>query len=322
MTLGPAEVMLTTGLPVGKAAEAMRRRGEPPLFALTPIPGALPGATEVVHMVTPAGQAGAAWDGSALTVRAAEGDLTGEALLHLAYLAVESELHRYGYLTLHAAAACRDGAAVLLLGPAGAGKTTSLLRLCRDHGATLARNDLVVVGGAHGAPEVLAGSRHLRLRHASLAQVMPGLLGLFPAEVSDSWRAKRNVDPVMLGVEVAQLPVPVVAVVLVHVDLSYPELVDEPGDTLPHRLNLYENAVRYIRGASTPWLLGDSRFGPYVPPLDDQRAHGARVATLENLLARSRYVAGPPAEVTRHLSALLAMSAPAPLSQAGGCCHE
>jgi len=133
---------------------------------------------------------------------------------------VEAGLHRRGYLTLHAAAACRDGSAVVLLGSAGAGKTTSLLRLCLDHGAALAGNDLVVVGGTAAVPEVLAGSCHLRLRHASVAQVMPGLLGLFPDEVSDSWRAKRDTDPAWLGIKVATGPVPVAAVVFVHVDMS------------------------------------------------------------------------------------------------------
>ena len=92
--------------------------------------------------------------------------------------------------------------------------------------------------------------------------------------------------------------------------MRYPHLVDERGDTLVHRLNLHENALRYVRCASTPWLLGDGRFGPYVPSLDDERVHAARVATLERLLARSRYVAGPPAAVARHLSGLLVSGSP------------
>jgi len=79
-----------------------------------------------------------------------------------------------------------------------------------------------------------------------------------------------------------------------------------------HRLNLHENAVRYVRGAATPWFLGDGSFGPYVPSLDDERAHAARSATLERLVARSRYVAGPPADVARHLSMLLAAREPDP----------
>ena len=180
---------------------------------------------------------------------------------------------------------------MLLLGTPGAGKTTMLLRLCRDHGASMIGNDLVVAGGPGQAPEALAGTRYVRLRHASVARVMPELLGLFPGEVPDSWRAKRTLPPDRLGIAPAAGPVPIVAAVFVHVDPRYRELVDEPGDTVVHRLNLYENAVRYIRGGSTPWLAG-GRFGPYVPPLDDPAAHTGRTATLERLLERSRYVAG------------------------------
>jgi hypothetical protein len=306
VSLGPAQVVLTTALPVEQVAEAMRSRGEPFLFGLTPARDCVPGAAQVVHVEAAPGDPAATWDRSTLTVRAATGELLGEGLLYLAYLVLESELHRHGYLTLHAASACRGRSAVLLLGPAGAGKTTTLLRLCRDHGAALVGNDLVVVGGSAAVPEVLAGSRHLRLRHASIAQAIPELLGLFTGDVSDSWRAKQDIDPVRLGIDAATGPVPVAAAVFVHVDMRSPHLVDEPGDTLVHRLNLHENALRYVRGASTPWLLGDGRFGPYVPPLDDERAHAARVRTLERLLARSRYVAGPPAAVAQHLSGLLA----------------
>jgi len=316
MSVGPVGILIKTALPLGEALGAVRDRGETPLFALSGVGPHTPHAARVVHVETLDG-AGALWDGATLTVRADTGMLSAETLLHLAYLVMESELQRQGYMTLHAAAACRDGATVVLLGPAGAGKTTTLLRLCRDHGAALAGNDLVIVGGSPAAPEVLAGSRYLRLRHASLAQVMPELLQLFPARVGDSWRAKLNVDPAVLKVETARLPTPVAAVVFVHVDLSYPRLVEEPGDTLVHRLNLHENAVRYIRGTSTPWLLRDGQFGSYLPPLDDERAHSARAATLESLFARSRYVAGPPASVAQHLSTLFAKRAQVPVAAEG-----
>lgn len=305
MSLGPARVVLTTDLPVEQAADTMRSRGDPPLFLLSRASHPVPLALRVVQVVTAPGHSDAAWDGRTLTVRAGAGDLSGEGFLHLAYLVLESELQRHGYLTLHAAAACRDGSALLLLGSAGAGKTTSLLRLCLDHGAAILGNDLVVVGGSSTVSEVLAGNVCLRLRQASVSRVLPGLLSLFHGEVRDSWRAKLDVAPASLGIQTATGPAPVAAVVFVHTDLGYPEVVDEPGDTLVHRLNLHENALRYARGTATPWLLGNGRFGPYMPSLDDKQAHAARAATLERLLARSRYVAGPPVAVAAYLSGLL-----------------
>lgn len=300
--LGPATVSVYTHLSLDEAFAELAARGEPALYRLTrDTEGSTPAAS-LVHVPTAVGRSSAAWDAARaiLTVRAAASETSGEALLHQAYLLLESRLQEHGYVTLHAAAAVIDRSAVLLLGPAGAGKTTTLLRLCRDHGATLAGNDLVVVGGP-GEPIALAGSQHVRLRHASVSRAMPELLGLFPGTVEDPWREKRVFDPARLGIAAANNPVPIRLVAFVHVDVNYEELVDGPGDTLVHRLNLHENAVRYIRGASTPWLI-ERAYGPYVPVLDDPLLHAARTTTLRRLMERSRYIAGPPAEVAERLA--------------------
>ncbi len=67
-----------------------------------------------------------------------------------------------GVSTLHASAAARNGAGVLLLGPAGAGKSDLLLRLL-DHGFLLVADDQVVIHGHRAAPPpALAGLLEVR----------------------------------------------------------------------------------------------------------------------------------------------------------------
>jgi hypothetical protein len=309
MHLGPASVLITTTLALADEVARLQACGEPPLYALTAVADArnAESATASLVHLTADRAVGAIWDPerASLLVQTAPGAISSQRLLYLAYLLLENQLQHNGFLTLHAAAASRDGQAVLLLGPAGAGKTTTLLRLCRDHGAAMVGNDLVVAGGRGPVPQTLAGSRHVRLRHASIARSMPDLLGYFPGAVRDPWRAKRDIDPARLGIRPATGPAEIAVTVFVHVDIGYPALVDEAGDTLVHRLNLYENALRYIRGGSTPWLIRGA-FGPYMPALDDPVAHSARTATLDRLLARSRYVAGSPAAVAERVSGLLA----------------
>jgi hypothetical protein len=309
MDLGPGRVVIETRIDLGAGVSAMIARGEPPLFRLLPGNGPEAGLPLLAHRPTDPARSRTTWSRQRemLVVR---GHLSAESLLYLAYLLLERQLQRHGFLTLHSAAARVGARAVLLLGPAGSGKTTTLLRLCRDHGATLIGNDLVVTGGTGPVPVTLGGSHHLRLRHASLSGAMPDLLGLFPGEVADPWRAKRNLDPARLGIVIEGPQVPVTVVAFVHVDSGYRHVIDEPGDTQVHRLNLYENALRYIRGASTPWL-ADGSFGPYVPPLDDPSLHGPRTRTLERLMARSRYIAGPPAAVAEYLPTLVRDAEPA-----------
>jgi hypothetical protein len=239
-----------------------------------------------------------------LHVRDVQGDINPVRLLHLAYLRLEAALNDVGACTLHAAAVARDASsALLLLGAMGAGKTTTALRLCREHGFFLLANDLVVVGGAQTA--VLRGSLAVRLRQASVAVAYPLLNPLFKPS-ADPWRVKADLRPNDLGLTIGRYPTPIKLVAFVHVDNAYRDVVLEHGDTLQHRLQLHENASRYVRALSTPWLSGKA-FGPYVPGGDSEARYVKRASLLEVLLERSVYIAGPPEDLAGALTDLLAI---------------
>jgi HPr kinase/phosphorylase len=108
--------------------------------------------------------------------------------------------------TVHASAAARDGAGVLLLGPAGAGKSDLLLRLL-DHGFALVADDQVVIDGRlASAPPALAGLLEVRglgivrLPHvtAELAlavRLSPGDRLPEPATLAEFGLPLINIDP-------------------------------------------------------------------------------------------------------------------------------
>jgi len=63
---------------------------------------------------------------------------------------------------LHASAAARDGAGVLLLGAPGVGKSDLLLRLVRDGFSLIADDQVLVEAGVAGPPPALAGLLEVR----------------------------------------------------------------------------------------------------------------------------------------------------------------
>jgi len=315
LSLGPAAISIETELPLLRIIGG-RAGGEPLLAQLSQVAAREP--AHVRHIVAEQPSVSVDADLTVMTVAGPASEWTAQELMFIAYLLLERQLQLRGLVTLHAAAVARDDRAVLLLGKSGAGKTCTALRLCRTHGFALIGNDLCVVGSDGGSAQALAGTTHLRLRLTSVAKAMPELLPLFPtahADTSDAWRTKIDVSPRHVGVRTAtpMAPIEITAVVFVHVDGDYQGLVDRPGADLVQRLDLYENAVRYIRGGSTPWLLERSlSYGPFVPPLDDHRTHARRTATLEQLLARARYVAGSLPDVATHLAGLANTNTDAP----------
>jgi hypothetical protein len=311
MALGGAQVTIDTQLDLAEANRQILGRGQSCLYSLHESAELADQATVTVvsHVGGPARVEGDPQDGGVRIV-APDQALGAEDVIYLSYLALESQMNRRGLITLHCAAVERDGRAVLLLGHAGAGKTSAALLLCREQGFRLLGNDLVVVGGVDEARAV-AGTTHLRLRRSAVERCIPALLGLFGKATGDPWREKTDVTPEQAGISLGIAPAQVGAVVFVRVEEDYSQVVASDGQSLVHRLNLYENSLRYARGASTPWLLGaDHRFGPFVPSFDSAAAHAARTATLERLMACSWYVAGPARLVAAHIAGQLITASP------------
>jgi hypothetical protein len=310
MTLGGADVVIDTRMDLAEANRQIVERGQSCLYTLKEISEFGGPADVTVSEGTGPARVEGTPDGGGVRVIAADHELGAEDVIYLSYLALESRMNRRGLITLHGAAVERGGLAVVLLGHAGAGKTSAALLLCREQGFRLIGNDLVAVGGMDTA-SVVAGTTHLRLRRSAVQRCVPELLNLFGKPTGDPWREKIDVTSEQAGIALGTVPVQVSAVVFVRVEEDYPQAIACSGQSLVHRLNLYENALRYARGASTPWLIGaDHRFGPFVPSFDSAAAHAARTATLERLMACSRYIAGPARLVAAHIASQVPTASP------------
>lgn len=221
---------------------------------------------------------------------------TGEFLLYAALPFLEVLHQRKRMVTMHAAAVELGGRAILLLGKAGAGKTSIALSLCRNHRARLIGNDVVKVGIARGSGSItaLSGSKYFFLRQESIKRNIPNLLSLFPQSEKDPWTHKIYCLPDMLGIAVCIDKPSIARSYLVHVDETMEELYTTSADKTDTRLYLNENMSRYIRGTAIALFADNSRFMGYVPSFDTSDFFNMRVELTENLISQSkmRYLSG------------------------------
>ncbi len=219
---------------------------------------------------------------------------TGELLLYAALPFLEVLHQRKAVVTMHAAAVELRGEAILLLGKAGAGKTSATLSLCRNHQARLIGNDIVKVGLFGGKILACTGSKYFFLRQESIKRNIPDLLSLFPRSEKDPWTHKIYCLPNALGINTGNDFVPITRSYLVHVDETMEEIYAKSADSMDTRLYLSENMSRYIRGTAIALFSKQSRFMGYVPSYDTPDFFDMRVGLAEALISTTKimYVAG------------------------------
>lgn len=219
---------------------------------------------------------------------------SGEVLLYAALPFLEVLHQRNRVVTMHAAAIEFDGKAILLLGKAGAGKTSLTLSLCRNHRARLIGNDVVKVGLVGSSVQACAGSKYFFLRRESIKRNIPDLLSLFPRSEKDSWTHKIYCSPERLGVPTCAEKTPITKSYLVHVDETMDELYATSASNMDTRLYLNENMSRYIRGTAIALFGQGSQFMGYVPSLDSPDFFSMRVGLIEALISATEmmYLSG------------------------------
>jgi len=219
---------------------------------------------------------------------------SGEVLLYATLPFLEVLHQRKRVVTLHAAAVEFGGKAILLLGKAGAGKTSLTLSLCRNHRARLIGNDIVKMGLITGSVQAFAGSKYFFLRQESIKRNIPDLLSLFPQSEKDPWTHKIYCSPEQLGVLTCEEQTPITKSYLVHVDETMGELYTTSADKMDTRLYLNENMSRYIRGTAIALFGQGSQPIGYVPSFDSSDFFNMRVGLTEALISNTKmmYLSG------------------------------
>lgn len=229
-------------------------------------------------------------DKSVLVTMPLEQLQSGEILLYAALPFLEVLHQRKRVVTMHAAAVEFGDKAILLLGKAGAGKTSLTLSLCRNHRARLIGNDVVKVGLVDGSVQACAGSKYFFLRQESIKRNIPDLLSLFPQSEKDPWTHKIYCSPERLGVPTCEGETLITKSYLVHVDETMGELYTASADKMDTRLYLNENMSRYIRGTAIALFGQGSQFMGYVPSFDSSDFFNTRVGLTEALISNTKMV--------------------------------
>ncbi len=228
---------------------------------------------------------------------------SGEILLYASLPFLEVLHQRKTVVTLHAAAVNLNGKAILLLGKAGAGKTSITLSLCRNHRARLIGNDIVKVGLDGGKVIACSGSKYFFLREESIKRNIPDLLSLFPQSTKDPWTHKIYCLPEQLGIGASDNLIPIVSSYLVHVDETMEDVYVTSADKMDTRLYLSENMSRYIRGTAIALFDNQARFLGYVPSFDTPDFFTMRVSLVEAIISTTgaTYLSGNLQNVSQYI---------------------
>ena len=225
----------------------------------------------------------------------------GETILYLGYPYLEYQRQLNGELTCHAASFAYNGKGYMLLGKEGSGKTTTVIRLCRDKRCYLVSNDLCLIKHDGQDTYLLGGTRFFFVRKASMQRSLPELLSHFKESELDPWRDKVVVEADQLGIQKQKTSVPLRGVFIVHIDETQESVYINKIDDLVTRLFLNENFSRYIRSTCTT-MLGGERYDilGYIPSLDNRSLFERRKALINHMIydVGIYYISGKSEDIT------------------------
>lgn len=197
-------------------------------------------------------------------------ELTDFNVAYIARYLIEKQYAEQQKATCHSACMCKDGQAVLLLGDAGAGKTSIAINLWKQYGYDVISNDQTVIGIKEDQLYAYGGTQFINFRYASVEQNMPFLISkLFSTIPRDKWNEKVTVLADQIGMNVVTFKTPIQQILVLHVDNRKEEVVVQEGDNWKNNFMLYQNLTENIRNSASCIV---NKYGHpigYVPSYDN-----------------------------------------------------
>lgn len=231
-------------------------------------------------------------------------ELTDKNIVYLSKYLIEKQLGEMGMATCHSACVSKNGQAILLLGDAGAGKTSIALNLCLRNGYSLISNDKTVIGVKDGRLYAFSGTKYLSLRYKSVKENLPQFISLFGSEDVEAWIEKIKVQAHEIGVKENDNPAEITDIIFLHVDNREERLTVSQGDSHRNNFILYNNLSENIRASSSTFV--DKKGHPvgYIPSYDSESIYKKRVEIIQktNQNSRYKYVSGKLHDVLEYIN--------------------
>ena len=216
--------------------------------------------------------------------------LNESIIIYLGYHLLEKQFGEMGLCSCHSACVSKNGEATLILGDAGAGKTSLAMNLCAKHGFSLISNDRTLIGvDDSGVLQAFGGTKFVNLRRLSVRENMPFLLYLFKNEITDEWTNKISIMASDLGYDEEYGTIPITQIVFVHVDSRNQTLKVSNGDSWRNNFLLYQNLSDHIRGSSATFIDKSGHPIGYIPPFESENAYNKRKAIIDHINESPNY---------------------------------
>ena len=216
-------------------------------------------------------------------------ELTDKNIAYLSKYLIEKQLGEMGMATCHSACVSKNGQAILLLGDAGAGKTSIALNLCLKNDYSLISNDKTVIGVKNDKLYAFSGTKYLNLRYKSIKENLPELIYLYGEEYIETWAEKIQVQAHEIGINESFKPTEITDIIFLHIDNREEKLTVSQGDSRRNNFILYNNISENIRACSSSFV--DKKGHPvgYIPSYDSEDIYKKRVRIIQEINKNPRY---------------------------------